>query len=266
MSFVKAMTGRCISWTGARMSFAEAVKTSLRSRLRLSCCSIPDVDGCVVCAVPDEMRGDEVFSFVINKKGASERDIFDHCMAHLTYFKVPGYIAFVTELPLTASQKVSRGEIKQMARKRLASKRLCRSQGIQKKKKSLVGKSSYKRSGYEGVVVTAPVSVPYERYSPEPAHWWLAKALSELGKASGLGAADVDGLCVSSFTLFPDTAAGLTQHFGLTPRWLGPCTDGRSVRRRHITSCRTSRAVRRRECRCLSSPAIPIMLILFEQC
>ena len=81
----------------------------------------PDVDGCVVCAVPDEMRGDEVFSFVINKKGASERDIFDHCMAHLTYFKVPGYIAFVTELPLTASQKVSRGEIKQMARERLAS-------------------------------------------------------------------------------------------------------------------------------------------------
>jgi acyl-coenzyme A synthetase/AMP-(fatty) acid ligase len=41
-------------------------------------------------------------------------------MAHLTYFKVPGYIAFVTELPLTASQKVSRGEIKQMARERLA--------------------------------------------------------------------------------------------------------------------------------------------------
>ena len=89
-----------------------------------------------------------------------------------------------------------------------------------------MGKSSYKRSGYEGVVVTAPVSVPYERYSPEPAHWWLAKALSELGKASGLGAADVDGLCVSSFTLFPDTAAGLTQHFGLTPRWLDHVPTG----------------------------------------
>ena len=31
-------------------------------------------------------------------------------------FKVPGYIAFVNELPLTASQKVSRGEIKALAR------------------------------------------------------------------------------------------------------------------------------------------------------
>ncbi len=82
------------------------------------------------------------------------------------------------------------------------------------------------RSGYEGVVVAAPVSVPYERYSPEPAHWWLARALSDLGKASGLGPGDIDGLCVSSFTLFPDTAAGLTQHFGLTARWLDHVPTG----------------------------------------
>ena len=83
-----------------------------------------------------------------------------------------------------------------------------------------------KRSGYEGIVVAAPVSVAYERYSPEPAHWWLARALSALGAASGLGADDIDGLSVSSFTLFPDTAAGLTQHFGLTPRWLDHVPTG----------------------------------------
>ncbi len=75
-----------------------------------------DVDGCAVCAVPDEIRGDEVFAFIVNNKDTEARDIFDHCMAHLTYFKVPGYIAFVAELPLTASQKVSRGDIKAMAR------------------------------------------------------------------------------------------------------------------------------------------------------
>ena len=76
------------------------------------------------------------------------------------------------------------------------------------------------------MVVAAPVSVPYERYSPEPAHWWLARALSALGSASGLDAENIDGLCVSSFTLFPDTAAGLTQHFGLTPRWLDHVPTG----------------------------------------
>jgi len=64
------------------------------------------------------------------------------------------------------------------------------------------------------------VSIPYERYSSQPAHWWLGSALSGLGSASGLGPDDVDGLCVSSFSLAPDTAVGLTQHFGLTTRWL----------------------------------------------
>jgi len=89
-----------------------------------------------------------------------------------------------------------------------------------------VARKKIKRAGYAGVVIAAPVSVPYERFSPEPAHWWLARALSELGKRTGLSPEDIDGLCVSSFTLFPDTAAGITQHFGLTPRWLDHVPTG----------------------------------------
>ena len=76
------------------------------------------------------------------------------------------------------------------------------------------------RRGYEGVVVAAPVTVPYVRYSIRAAHWWLAKALSEIIARSGLKKDDIDGLSVSSFTLAPDTAIGLTQHLGLSPRWL----------------------------------------------
>ncbi|MBT5219211.1 MAG: AMP-binding protein [Woeseia sp.] len=79
----------------------------------------PNILACAVCAVPDEIRGDEVFSFIISDKELRAEDIFDHCLANLTYFKVPGYIAFVPTLPLTASQKVSRGEIKTLARARL---------------------------------------------------------------------------------------------------------------------------------------------------
>lgn len=89
-----------------------------------------------------------------------------------------------------------------------------------------MARAKSKRTSYEGVVVAAPVSVPYERFSPESAHWWLAKALSKLGRRTGLSADDIDGLCVSSFTLFPDTAAGITQHFGLTPRWLDHVPTG----------------------------------------
>lgn len=76
------------------------------------------------------------------------------------------------------------------------------------------------RVGYDGVVLTAPTTVPYERYSPEPAQWWLARVLSEMAATTGVVPEEVDGLGVASFSLFPDTAAGLTQHFGLTTRWL----------------------------------------------
>ena len=76
------------------------------------------------------------------------------------------------------------------------------------------------RQGYDGVVLAAPVTVPYVRYSIRAAHWWLARCFSGLLKASGLRKDDVDGLTVSSFTLAPDTAIGFTQHIGLSPRWL----------------------------------------------
>ena len=76
------------------------------------------------------------------------------------------------------------------------------------------------RKSYEGVAVAVPVTVPYVRYSIRAAHWWLARCLNDLLKQSGLKKEDIDGLSVSSFTLAPDSAIGLTQHLGLSPRWL----------------------------------------------
>lgn len=76
------------------------------------------------------------------------------------------------------------------------------------------------RRGYDGVAVAVPVTVPYVRYSVRAAHWWLARALGELLKRAGLKKDALDGLTVSSFTLAPDTAIGLTQHLGVSPRWL----------------------------------------------
>ncbi|HEV7477913.1 MAG TPA: thiolase family protein, partial [Burkholderiales bacterium] len=76
------------------------------------------------------------------------------------------------------------------------------------------------RRGYEGVAVAVPVTVPYVRYSIRSAHWWLARALDSLLKQSKLSKNEIDGLTISSFTLQPDTAIGLTQHLGLAPRWL----------------------------------------------
>lgn len=77
-----------------------------------------------------------------------------------------------------------------------------------------------RRQSYDGVVLAAPVTVPYVRYSTETAHWWIARALRETLRTADLAPQDLDGFSVASFTLFPDTPVGLTQHLGLSPRWL----------------------------------------------
>lgn len=77
-----------------------------------------------------------------------------------------------------------------------------------------------KRLAYDGVVVGVPVTIPYRRYSIESAQWWLGRALRALVDGAGIAPNDIDGLSVSSFTLAPDSAVALTQHFGLCVRWL----------------------------------------------
>jgi acetyl-CoA acetyltransferase len=76
------------------------------------------------------------------------------------------------------------------------------------------------RQPYDGVVACLPVTVPYRRYSTNSAHWWIGRALHDLTKRGGLRPKDIDGLVLSSFTLAPDRAIGVTQHLGLSPRWL----------------------------------------------
>jgi acetyl-CoA acetyltransferase len=85
---------------------------------------------------------------------------------------------------------------------------------------------STRRQGYEGVALAVPVTVPYERYSTRGAHWFLGQAVQALVRQSGIDKARIDGLTVSSFSLAPDTAVGVTQHLGLSPRWLDHIPTG----------------------------------------
>jgi acetyl-CoA acetyltransferase len=74
--------------------------------------------------------------------------------------------------------------------------------------------------GYDGVALCCPVTEPYVRRSEHGAAWFLAQALRRLIDASHIAKAEIDGLCVSSFTLAPDTAVALTQHVQMSPRFL----------------------------------------------
>ena len=75
-----------------------------------------------VTAVPDELRGDEVFACVVPRSGlrgldtgALARDLVEFALEKLAYFKAPGYVAFCSALPLTATEKIQRAQLKSLA-------------------------------------------------------------------------------------------------------------------------------------------------------
>lgn len=84
-----------------------------------------DVVNCAVAPVPDEIRGEEVMALVIAAKSADQQqlaqELFDLCLDHLVYYKAPGYVGFVDQIPLTASEKVQRGEVKKITKTMVAS-------------------------------------------------------------------------------------------------------------------------------------------------
>jgi acetyl-CoA acetyltransferase len=82
------------------------------------------------------------------------------------------------------------------------------------------------RTAYDGVVLCAPVTVPYERFSSATAHWWAGRAMRGLAGATGMKPDDFDGFCFASFSAVPDTAVGMVQHLGLSPRWLDHIPTG----------------------------------------
>ena len=73
---------------------------------------------------------------------------------------------------------------------------------------------------YPDIVVCAPTTVQYVRHSEKSAAWWLGTALRQLLTTSGMAKHQIDGLCLSSFTLAPDGPAPFTQYIGLSPRYL----------------------------------------------
>jgi acyl-CoA synthetase (AMP-forming)/AMP-acid ligase II len=84
----------------------------------------PAVRAAAVAAVPDPVRGDEVFACIVLREpqAAAEplaRDVTAFCLERLAYFKAPGYVAFEPRLPLTPTEKIQRAELKALARDRL---------------------------------------------------------------------------------------------------------------------------------------------------
>ncbi|WP_428929264.1 AMP-binding protein [Marinibacterium sp. SX1] len=78
----------------------------------------PAIDAAGVAAVPDAIRGDEVFACLRVSAPAGPdlaREIAEWALGQMAYYKVPGFIAFVDALPLTPTNKIQRAALKTLA-------------------------------------------------------------------------------------------------------------------------------------------------------
>ena len=76
-----------------------------------------DVLEVAAIAVAADVGEDEVLVYVVLKTGArlTETTLIDFCAGTMSYFMVPRYIAFIDALPKTASEKIEKYKLKQMA-------------------------------------------------------------------------------------------------------------------------------------------------------
>ncbi|MEE1542533.1 MAG: AMP-binding protein [Paludibacteraceae bacterium] len=88
---------------------------------------MPGVKDVQVAAVPSKKYGEEVGAFIILHEGASiePEDVREFCKGKIARYKIPKYVFFVKEYPLTGSGKIQKFKLKEL------SLELCAKQGIE---------------------------------------------------------------------------------------------------------------------------------------
>jgi fatty-acyl-CoA synthase len=75
----------------------------------------PKVEQAEVVGVPDPKFGEEVAAWIKLQEGSSvsEEEIREFCKGKLAHFKIPRYICFVDEFPMTVTGKVQKFVIRE---------------------------------------------------------------------------------------------------------------------------------------------------------
>ena len=75
---------------------------------------IPQIKDVQVAAVPSKKYGEEVGAFIILKEGESlhDCDVKDFCKGKISRHKIPKYIFFIDQFPLTGSGKIQKYKLK----------------------------------------------------------------------------------------------------------------------------------------------------------
>ncbi|CAI8022184.1 Putative acyl-CoA synthetase YngI [Geodia barretti] len=82
----------------------------------------PQIDDVQVIGVPDERFGEEVMAWVRLKPDAdaTEESIRDFCRGQIAHYKVPRYVKFTDEFPMTVTGKIQKFRMREMAVEELA--------------------------------------------------------------------------------------------------------------------------------------------------
>ena len=75
----------------------------------------PKISEAQVFGVPDEKMGEEVCVWIQLKDGqsATDQEIRKFCEGQITHFKIPRYIRFVKEFPMTVTGKIRKIEMRE---------------------------------------------------------------------------------------------------------------------------------------------------------
>jgi fatty-acyl-CoA synthase len=71
-----------------------------------------------VVGVASRKYGEEVGAFIRLKKGAAlmPEDVSDYCRGKIARYKIPKYIHFIESFPMTASGKIQKYKLRELAR------------------------------------------------------------------------------------------------------------------------------------------------------
>ena len=85
----------------------------------------PKVREVQVFGVPDAKYGEEVCAWIVPHAGAdvTEDEIRDFCRDQIAHYKVPRYIRFVEQMPMTVTGKVQKFVMRQTMAKQLGIRR-----------------------------------------------------------------------------------------------------------------------------------------------
>ncbi|MHA7111730.1 AMP-binding protein [Sunxiuqinia elliptica] len=77
---------------------------------------MPEIEAIEVAGIPSPKYGEQVGAFIKIKEGMSlaEEDVKEYCRGQIARFKIPKYIFFVTEYPMTASGKIQKYKLKEV--------------------------------------------------------------------------------------------------------------------------------------------------------